>query len=103
MAFLKRYLRSSFRERVFAGIEVTNSELAKLQTLENVLGLHLNGCPVSDAGLACIERLPNLDSLNNLYKAWIGSPKITTAGVAELKGRLPGALIYKMGNVRVIP
>ncbi len=63
--------------------------LADLSTLEE-LGLAQNGSRITDAGLKHLRELPNLDELFLVY-----CPRVTEAGIAELRRRFPKLVFHR--------
>jgi uncharacterized membrane protein len=63
-----------------SGTQITDAGLAVVERFPNVTRLHLNGTAITDAGITHLARLPHLEYLN-LY-----GTKITDAGLAPLTG-----------------
>lgn len=62
----------------FSGVEISDAALAQLGGLRNLESLYLTGTSVGDAGL---EHLAGLSSLVNLY---LSGTKVTDAGLEQL-------------------
>jgi hypothetical protein len=61
------------------------AHFSKLVSLEN---LHINDCPnITDEGLKHFENLTSLRQLN------LDKSKVTMAGVARLKQKVPGVIV----------
>ncbi|MFA6544296.1 MAG: c-type cytochrome domain-containing protein [Limisphaerales bacterium] len=93
------------------GVELTDSELAKVGKITNLRSLNLANATVKDSSLGALKGLANLTYLNlvgtqvtdaglkqlaglkKLKSVYLFESKVTDAGVAELKKALPNARI----------
>jgi hypothetical protein len=65
------------------GLHVSDETLRELSTLKYVEVLSINGGRITDAGLQCLSKLPNLRMLT------LVDTGVTAAGVEKLRGALP--------------
>ncbi len=97
-----------------------DDDLKNLENLKNLQRLHLENNPITDAGLANLKGLVNLEYLNlyntqvsdsglanlkgmtNLMALYIWQTKVSDAGAAALKKDLPGAMVNRGEELKLM-
>ena len=103
-----------------AKLNLRDEDLKGIASLKNLQRLHLENNPISDAGLSQIKELKNLEYLNlyntqvsdaglenlrgltNLMALYLWQSKVTEEGAAELKKKLPDAMINRGEELKLL-